>query len=119
MDEESEYVPFWRDGRSSLLSQCASIYGCQGFETDHAGVIWGDDLVIRDGHWALGNPNNCYDKTQQVKPLASRMRDEPEAAMILLKNRYRIFLTRGIFGTTIYAEDPETRDFFSSHLPAA
>ncbi len=118
MDEEAEYVPFWVEGRSSDLRQCASIYGCQGFETDHAGLVWGNDLVIRKGRWAVGDPANCYDATQQAKRLANRIREDPEGALFLLKNRYRAFLTRGIFGTTIHCEDDETREFMARHLPA-
>jgi DUF2075 family protein len=117
MDEEREYVPFWVEGLSRRLTQCASIYGCQGFETDHAGLVWGDDLVVRGGRWAVGNPANCYDRTQQATPLRRRMVEDPQAALRLLKNRYRILLTRGIFGTTIYAEDRETRAFLGRLLP--
>jgi len=39
------------------------------------------------------------------------MRKEPEEAMRLLVNRYRIFLTRGIQGTVIQFEDAETQEF--------
>lgn len=39
--------------------------------------------------------------------------------MLALKNRHRSFLTRGIFGTTLQGEDPETRKIFLVHLRAS
>ena len=111
MEPRTDYVPFWVEGQSNDLDSCASIYGAQGFELDYAGLIWGDDLVVRNGRWALGDPDNCYDAAPGARRLSTVMRDDPEAAIGLLRNRYRILLTRGIFGTAIYAEDTETREF--------
>lgn len=44
-----------------------------------------------------------------TRALAAVMRNHPAIALGLLRNRYRILLTRGIFGTVVYFEDPETR----------
>ena len=112
MDPQREYVPFWVGKESNRLDKCASVYGCQGFELDFAGVIWGNDMVVRGGHWSVGDPSACYDRAPGSLPLATVMRKEPREAMRLLVNRYRIFLTRGIQGTIIHFEDAETRDFF-------
>lgn len=95
---------------------CASIYGCQGFELDYAGVIWGRDFVIRNGQWAVGPASACKDNVG--KPSLARLVDprhaRHEEALGLLVNRYRIFLTRGIQGTVVHCEDPETGDFLKS-----
>ena len=56
-----EYVQFWMRSGSNQLDRVASIYGAQGFESDYVGVFWGRDLVIRNGHWTLGDPEACYD----------------------------------------------------------
>jgi len=116
MDPQRDYVPFWVNGESSKLEKCASIYGCQGFELDRAGVFWGEDLVIRNDRWQLGDPEICYDAAPGSKPLAEVMRRQPADALELLRNRYRIFLTRGILGTYVYFEDEETRRFFADGL---
>ncbi len=113
MNPQREYVPFWVNGESSNLEKCASIYGCQGFELDRSGVIWGEDLVIRNGRWQLGDPESTYDSAPGSKPLAEVMRRHPEDALTLLRNRYRIFLTRGILGTYVHFEDEETRVYFA------
>ncbi len=107
---KSEYVNFWVRGKSNFLDQIASIYGAQGFESDYVGIIWGRDLLFRDNKWVLGDPNHCYDT---IDGLVSRGRNKTwcQDAMTLLKNRYRIFLSRGIKGTFIFCEDEETAEY--------
>ena len=115
MHPRNDYVPFWVKGESNKLEKCASIYGCQGFETDFAGVIWGRDFVFRNGKWELGE--NCKDNigNPSLKNLIDGAKKGDSKAYILaldlLINRYRIFLTRGIKGTYIFCEDSETANF--------
>lgn len=110
---KSEYVNFWVGGKSNYLDRIASIYGAQGFESDYVGVFWGRDLLYRDGRWILGDPNHTYDT---IDGLVSRGRNRTWCvdALTLVKNRYRIFLSRGIKGTYIICEDKETEDYFLS-----
>ncbi len=114
MDPRNQYPAFWYGRQSNALTHCASIYGCQGFEVDYVGVIWGRDFVWRGSRWALGD--NCEDDIRPQDPSAKdfpslkelfQRRDE-QNALPLLVNRYRIFLTRGIHGTFVYCEDLET-----------
>ncbi len=115
MDPKNDYVPFWVKEESNKLEKCASIYGCQGFETDFAGIIWGRDFVFRNGKWELGE--NCEDNIGNpgLKDLINQAKkgkvDADIIARRLLENRYRIFLTRGIKGTYIFCEDEETANF--------
>jgi len=104
----NEYVNFWMRGKSNDLSQVSSIYGVQGFESDVVGVFWGRDFVMRDGRWHVGDPRSIYDTVDGLKRSAV---SKPDLALELLKNRYRIFLTRGIEGTLVFCEDQETREF--------
>jgi len=118
MDPKKDYVPFWVEGKSNKLEKCASIYGCQGFETDFAGLIWGRDFVFRNEKWELGE--NCEDNIGKpsLKNLIAKAKngdiDEDKIARCLLENHYRIFLTRGIKGTYIFCEDSETANFLRS-----
>ncbi len=114
MEPKRDYVPFYLEGKSTELTTCASIYGAQGFELDYAGLFWGTDMVIRGGTWVVGDPEDCYDRAPGARALWTVMRNDPALALQLLRNRYRILLTRGILGTAIYCEDPETRGFFQS-----
>ena len=121
MDPKTEYAPFWVDGECNKLDTCASVYGCQGFEADYVGLIWGRDLVWREKRFELGD--NCEDssgghsnlKKLFMKGKAGNM-EAYETARFLLINRYRILLTRGIKGTFIFCEDPETASFLRESI---
>ncbi len=120
MDPKKDYVPFWVKGESNRLEKCASIYGCQGFETDFAGIVWGRDFIYCNGKWEIGK--NCEDNIGKpsLKVVLSQAKKEDtvakKQALKLLINRYRIFLTRGIKGTYIFCEDVETAIFFKKDL---
>ena len=121
-----DYRVFW-SGISSELDICASIYGSQGFESDIVGFIWGRDLVWDVGmdDWKLGGANTSCDysggtiRQMSIKNLMNQIDDDAnrqyyDDVKTLLLNRARIFLTRGILGTYIYAEDNSTREFLLS-----
>jgi uncharacterized protein len=104
-----EYVRFWMKGASNKLDHCASIYGAQGFESDFVGVIWGRDMTYSNNQWTLGEPRFCYDTTDRLVNRRGGIRWSP-GALELVKNRYRIFMTRGIKGTFVFCEDDATRE---------
>lgn len=105
------HVEYWLEKQSNHLNSVASIYGCQGFEADYVGIIWGRDYIYRKGKgWILGDPKHCYDTGYN---LVTRKNEKQwcNNAITYLQNRYRIFLTRGIKGTYIYFEDEETGEY--------
>jgi len=115
--ENNENTKFFVNGECNELKKCASIYGCQGFEADYVGYIWGRDFVIRNGKWVKGS--HCEDKIKRAVPAFKDLFNDPtrfgatdNVVLELLKNRARIFLTRGIKGTYIFCEDLETREYF-------
>jgi hypothetical protein len=92
--------------------QVGSIYSVQGFEFDHVGVIWGEDLVWRTDHWEAHLDKN-KDKTFKRDIALSGGAD---AATIKLRNVYRVLLTRGMQGTSVFVLDAETRAKVQSML---
>jgi hypothetical protein len=80
------------------FGQVGCIYTAQGFEYDYGGVIIGDDLVWRDDHW-------------EPSPAASHDPDLRHADNFdeLVRNTYKVLLTRGLLGCIIYSADEETR----------
>ena len=84
------------------FDQVGCIYTAQGFEYDWSGVIFGPDLVRRDGMWV---PRRSESKDPAVK----RAADLHFAALI--KNTYKVLLTRGMRGTAVFSTDPETQEF--------
>jgi DUF2075 family protein len=114
MDPKTEYPAYWID-QVDALKKCASVYGSQGFEADVVGVIWGRDLIWRNG-WKI-NPGAITDDVGGRYSIKSLSVSNPKLAIDLIMNRYRILLTRGIKGTFVYFEDEETMKHVESVLP--
>jgi hypothetical protein len=87
-------------------NQVGCIYSAQGFEFDRVGVIWGRDLVWRNGEW-VAQRGELYDKPVKAKN-ADTLR--------LVRNAYRVLLTRGIKETWLLCLDPETRQHVREEL---
>lgn len=98
---------FWASDPRGI-EQVGCVYTAQGFEFDYAGIIWGTDLVFDPigGQW-IGNPSESEDK--QVKKSKGDFVD-------LVKNTYRVLLTRGMKGCYVYFQDEATRNFVRSRL---
>ena len=73
---------------------------------DYAGVIIGKDLIYRDG-------KIIFDQTQNAKTdKASGIRNAPkDIAEKLIRNTYKVLLTRAIHGTYVYCEDKELNEY--------
>ena len=91
------------DARGS--DQIGCIYTVQGFEFDYVGLIFGPDLVYRHGEGWIG------DKTKSFDTVVKR---SGEHFVDLVKNTYRVLLTRGIKGCFVYFMDKETEQLFRS-----
>ncbi len=97
----------WATRKQNPLSEVGCIYSVQGFEFDYIGVIWGNDLVIRNNEW-VAYPNNSQDPLICGKA--------PKDVLTLLKNTYRVLLSRGMRGCYVYFLDKETKEFFKKHF---
>jgi uncharacterized protein len=85
------------------FGQVGCVYTAQGFEYDWNGVIIGPDLIWRDGHWVTVRDAN------KDPDFRSRTRVSDHEFGRLVRNVYKVLLTRGMVGTVIYSSDPETR----------
>ncbi|MCK6545081.1 DUF2075 domain-containing protein [Myxococcota bacterium] len=83
--------------------EVGSIYSAQGFEFDHVGVIWGEDLVWRDGRWIAQLDRN---KDGAFKKELKNDGGDPVEKLL---NVYRVLLTRGMRSTHLFILDDETR----------
>jgi hypothetical protein len=97
-------APFWASDPGGV-GQVGCVYTAQGFEFDYAGVIWGEDLVIRDGKW-VGQPSASRDHIVKTRS-GARFID-------CVKNTYRVLLTRGLRGCYVAILDPETKAYVRS-----
>ncbi|MEW2255895.1 DUF2075 domain-containing protein [Streptomyces sp. NPDC047869] len=84
------------------FGQVGCVYTAQGFEYDWSGVIIGPDLVWRGDRWIT-------DRTQSKDPVFKKSTSDADVDR-LIRNTYKVLLTRGMIGTIVYATDPETRE---------
>ncbi|MFZ2177434.1 MAG: DUF2075 domain-containing protein [Rhodococcus sp. (in: high G+C Gram-positive bacteria)] len=96
-------APLWatEDGG---FDQVGCVYTAQGFEYDWNGVIIGPDLVWRDGRFKTVRAANRDPDMRNSKKIGDVRFDK------LVRNVYKVLLTRGMIGTVIYSTDAETRD---------
>lgn len=111
-DRPLDVVPpnkFWATHEGGF-GQIGCIYTAQGLEYGWAGVIFGPDLVWRAaanngaGGW-VAQRKESRDRVVKGKGTSDADFDQ------VIRNTYRVLLTRGMVGTLIYSTDPETREF--------
>lgn len=90
------------------INQIGCIYTAQGFEFDYVGVIFGEDLVYNfDEQKWQGNKENSSDNV---------VRRSKENFVDLIKNTYRVLLSRGMKGCYVYFMNKDTERFFKSRI---
>ncbi|MEU1209156.1 DUF2075 domain-containing protein [Nocardia sp. NPDC005825] len=92
---------FWAsDDRG--FGQVGCVYTAQGFEYDWAGVVFGPDFVRRGDRW---------EARQQFSHDPAVKRATALHFMGLIRNTYKVLLTRGMQGVCVHSTDPETQEF--------
>jgi len=86
------------------FEQVGCVYTAQGFEYDWNGVILGPDLVWREGRFVARRE---YNKDPDFRSTTRVSDDDFDR---LVRNVYKVLLTRGMVGTLIYSTDEETRE---------
>jgi DUF2075 family protein len=93
---------------SGGIEQVGCIYTAQGFEVDYIGVIWGKDLTYDfDGHAWIGNKQESRDRT---------VKQSKADFLQLVKNTYRVLLSRGMKGCYVCFLDRDTERFVRSRI---
>jgi uncharacterized protein len=88
--------------------QVGCIYSAQGFEFERVGVIWGEDLVWRNGQWV----------SQKAKSFDTPVKRSSDMTR-LVRNAYRVLLTRGMRHTRLMVLDEATRSHVARQLAGA
>ncbi|MEU9194306.1 DUF2075 domain-containing protein [Streptomyces hundungensis] len=84
------------------FGQIGCVYTAQGFEYDWSGVIIGPDLVWRGNRWVT-------DRTASKDPVFKRSTPDADVDR-LIRNTYKVLLTRGMVGTVVHSTDRETQE---------
>ena len=90
------------------IDQIGCVYTAQGFEFDYVGVIFGEDLVYDfDKQEWIGNSAKSADSV--VKRSKGKFAE-------LVKNTYRVLLSRGMKGCYVYFMNKDAERFFKSRI---
>ena len=87
------------------FGQVGCVYTAQGFEYDWNGVLIGPDLVWRQDRWVAVRSANRDPDFRNTKKVSDQEFDA------LVRNVYKVLLSRGMRGTLLYSTDPETQSF--------
>jgi len=100
-------APLWAHDPNGF-NQVGCIYTAQGFEFDYVGVIFGNDLIYSfDQQQWIGVKENSHDT------VVKRSRDK---FVDLVKNTYRVLMSRGMKGCYVCFLDKDTERFFRSRM---
>jgi DUF2075 family protein len=90
------------------IEQVGCIYTAQGFEVDYIGVIWGKDLAYDfDGQSWVANKSESRDRS---------VKQSKTGFLGLVKNTYRVLLSRGMKGCFVCFLDKDTERFVRSRM---
>jgi hypothetical protein len=87
------------------FSQVGCVYTAQGFEYDYSGVILGPDFVWRAGRWVTVRDANRDPDFRNRAKVSDADFDR------LVRNVYKVLLTRGMQGVSIYSTDADTQAY--------
>ena len=90
------------------LKQIGCIYTAQGFEFDYAGVIFGKDLV-----YDFDKQEWISDKQHSADTVVRGSKDK---FTDLVKNTYRVLMSRGLKGCYVHFMDKDTERFVKSRI---
>ena len=89
------------------VNEIGCIHTCQGLEFDYVGVIIGDDLRFENGT-VITDASKRARTDQSLKGLKSKYKNKDEAYAVadrIIKNTYRVLMSRGMKGCYVYCSD--------------
>lgn len=94
------------------VDQVGCIHTSQGLEFDYVGVIVGDDLNFDTEKQLFATDHEKYkDKTGK-----KGLKDEPKTLNRLVRNIYKVLMTRGMKGCYVYFTDKELEAYFKKRI---
>ncbi|NTU71891.1 MAG: DUF2075 domain-containing protein [Coriobacteriia bacterium] len=102
------------------VDQVGCVHTSQGLEFDYVGVIIGDDMRVADG--AVTTDFTARARTDaSLKGIKSIAASDPARAQRIadevIRNTYRVLMTRGMKGCYVFCTDPHLAEYLKSKLP--
>lgn len=103
------------------IDEVGCIHTCQGLEFDYVGVIIGPDLKYRNGEVVTDHTERA-NTDRSLFGIKKMLRENPNHAERkideIIKNTYRVLLSRGIKGCYIYCVDDELQEYMRERIGA-
>ena len=100
------------------INEAGCIHTCQGLEFDYVGVIIGDDLRYENGRIVTDAKKRA--KTDAaLKGLRTRYKDPVDAEKMadkIIKDTYRVLMTRGMKGCFVYCTDRALSNYIKHRI---
>jgi len=101
------------------INEAGCVHSVQGLEFDYVGVIIGKDLYYEDGIIRT-NFQNHASSDPSFKGIKKIYKEDKERANqisdVIIKNTYRVLLTRGIKGCYVYCVDPALNQYLKKQI---
>lgn len=94
------------------IDEVGCIHTSQGLEFDYVGVIVGKDLSFDPESLSYSTDYDSYKDSQGKRGL----KENPEELNRLVRNIYKVLMTRGMKGTYVYFADENIKDYFKGRL---
>ena len=124
---EHNFEMSWNLGSSSTwaidstsVNEAGCIHTCQGLEFDYVGVIIGNDMRYENDHIVTDYTKRA--KTDQSLKGINKISKEKgveeanKIADTIIKNTYRILMTRGMKGCYIYCVDKKLQEYLTKKI---
>ncbi len=99
----------------SGIHQAGCIHTSQGLEFDYVGVIVGADLTFNTATLTYNTNYDAYKDTMGKRGLSNN----PTELNRLVRNIYKVLMTRGMKGCYVYFVDKEVEKYFRSRMAKA
>lgn len=99
-------------------NEIGCIHTCQGLEFDYVGVIIGDDMRYENG-MIVTDASKRARTDQSLKGLKKMYPDKDEAKKVadrIIKDTYKVLMTRGMNGCYIYCTNPALSHYFKDMI---
>ncbi|MDU5741107.1 MAG: DUF2075 domain-containing protein [Clostridium sp.] len=108
----------WAIGKKSV-NEIGCIHTCQGLEFDYVGVIIGEDLRYENNR-VISDFSKRAKTDQSLKGIKKLYKNDKEKALEkadeIIKNTYRVLMTRGMKGCYIYCVDKELQKYIKDRI---
>lgn len=108
----------WAIGKNSV-NEIGCIHTCQGLEFDYVGVIIGEDLRYENNR-LISDFNKRAKTDQSLKGIKKLYKNDKEKALEkadeIIKNTYRVLMTRGMKGCYIYCVDKALQKYIKDRI---